>query len=226
MKINQQIIMESLISQALSIDAAEGTACIFSILSCCSKDLGVQGIARIACSSKSLNKTCVAIVRRDALQLLEAAAAQAAEGLEERHAAAATATAAMNDPWWPAMHWRRCVELEQAAQAVCSQRLNAVAWLLQTAPTETTSGAAVECVLSMPAVTQQAAVQLVKAGMRVSYAQLLSAADRMVEGVEVWVVAQQQLGVQMDIPEDAVDVCTGDSSMFKRWVSWHSAAVP
>jgi hypothetical protein len=55
--------------------------------------------------------------------------------------------------------------------------------------------------------------------MRVSYAQLLSAADGMVEGVEVRVLAQQQLGVQTDIPEDAVDIRLGDSSVFKRWVS-------
>jgi hypothetical protein len=71
----------------------------------------------------------------------------------------------------------------------------------------------------MPAVPQKAAVQLVTAGMRVAFAQLLSAADRMVKGVEVWVLAQQQLGVQTDIPEDAVDICRDNISVFKRWVS-------
>jgi hypothetical protein len=106
------------------------------------------------------------------------------------------------------------VELEQAAQAVYRQRVNAVAWLLRTAPTETTSSAAVEWLLSMPAVSKQAAVLLVTAGMRVSFAQLLSAADRMVKGVEVWVLAQQQLGVQTDIPEDAVDICRGNVAVF------------
>jgi hypothetical protein len=72
-------------------------------------------------------------------------------------------------------------------------------------------------VLRMPAVPQQTAVQLVEAGMRVSFAQLLSAADRMVKGV--WVLAQQQLGVQTDIPEDAVVICRGDSSVFTSRVS-------
>jgi hypothetical protein len=42
----------------------------------------------------------------------------------------------------------------------------------------------------MLAVPEQAAVQLVTAGIRVSFAQLLSAADRLVKGVEVWVLAQ------------------------------------
>jgi hypothetical protein len=73
----------------------------------------------------------------------------------------------------------------------------------------------------MPAVTEQAAVQLVKAGMRVSFAQLLRPAEHMVKGVEMWVRAQQQLGVQTDIPEDAVDICMSEVSMFTRWVSCH-----
>jgi hypothetical protein len=98
-------------------------------------------------------------------------------------------------------------------------QVHAVAWLLRAAPVEAASDAAVECVLSMPAVPEQAAVQLVTAGMRVSYAQMLRAADRMVKGVEVWVLAQQQLGVQTDIPEDAVDICRGNESVYKRWVS-------
>jgi hypothetical protein len=97
--------------------------------------------------------------------------------------------------------------------------MHAVAWLLRAAPVETAAAAAVECVLSMPAVPQQAALQLVKAGLRVSFAQLLSAADRMVKGVEVWALAQQQLGVQTDIPEHDVDICRCESSVYLRWVS-------
>jgi hypothetical protein len=42
--------------------------------------------------------------------------------------------------------------------------------------------------------------------VRVSYAQLLAAANSMVAGVEVWVQAQQQLGIQTDIPAAAVAI--------------------
>jgi hypothetical protein len=41
----------------------------------------------------------------------------------------------------------------------------------------------------------------------------------MVKGVEVWVLAQPQLGVQTDIPEDAVDICKHQLSVCERWVS-------
>jgi hypothetical protein len=51
------------------------------------------------------------------------------------------------------------------------------------------------------------ALQLVKAGVRMSYARLLAAADSMVSGVEVWVLAQQLLGMQTDIPPAAIAAC-------------------
>jgi hypothetical protein len=163
----------------------------------------VQDLALIAASSKSLKEACVAIARRDLLQLMEAAVAQAAEA--EARCSAAAAKAAF------------------VAVKTYKLQVHAVTWLLRAAPAASASDAAIDCVLSMPAVPEQAAVQLVTAGMRVSYAQLLSAADRMVKGVEVWVLAQHQLGVQTDIPEDAVDICRGESSVFTRWVSCHSA---
>jgi hypothetical protein len=125
--------MDPLNLSDLRIDEAEDIACIFSILSCCSKDLGVQGLARIASSSKSLNDACVAIARRDAPQLLEAAAAQAAAALGKQNAAAGAAAKALSNLMCSAMHRRRCLELEEAAQAAYSQKVHAVAWLLRTA---------------------------------------------------------------------------------------------
>jgi hypothetical protein len=53
------------------------------------------------------------------------------------------------------------------------------------------------------------ATRLVAAGVRISYAQLLAAANSMVAGLEVWVHAQEQLGIQTDIPAAAEAVCTG-----------------
>jgi hypothetical protein len=225
--------MDSLDLQALRIDATKDAAYFFSLLSCCSKELGVQDLARIAASSKSLNEACVTIARRDMHQLLGAAVAQAAEAEAKRSAAArwtlmcrAAATARAHDISGFDSdgeahfdgNYDTYTDDEKVARTAYTLQVHAVEWLLRAAPVEAASEAAVECMLSMPAVPQQAAVQLVEAGMRVSYAQLLRAADRMVKGVEVWVLAQQQLGVQTDIPEDAVDICRGDVSVFERWV--------
>jgi hypothetical protein len=70
----------------------------------------------------------------------------------------------------------------------------------------------------LPHVRLQHAQQLVAAGVRMPYAQLLSAASHMVAGVEVWVQAQQQLGVASNIPAAAVAICCGQD-----WVSTHAA---
>uniref|UniRef100_A0A383VP01 Uncharacterized protein n=1 Tax=Tetradesmus obliquus TaxID=3088 RepID=A0A383VP01_TETOB len=68
--------------------------------------------------------------------------------------------------------------------------------------------------LNFPAVPLKVAVRVVQAGVdagvRITYAQLLAAADSMVAGVEVWVQVQQQLGVQSDIPAAAAAVCCSD----------------
>jgi hypothetical protein len=68
--------------------------------------------------------------------------------------------------------------------------------------------------LYLPAVPLDCAKQLMSGGMCVTYAQLLAAANSMVAGVEVWVQAQQQLGIQTDIPAAAVAICCGG-----EWVS-------
>jgi hypothetical protein len=86
--------MDSLDSQALSIDTTEDAAYFFSLLSCCSKELGLQDLARIAASSKLLKEACVAIAGRDLHKLLGAAVVQAAEADAEFSAAEEEATAA------------------------------------------------------------------------------------------------------------------------------------
>jgi hypothetical protein len=222
---SKQFEMDSLDLHALRIDTTGDAAYFFSLLSC-SKELGVQDLARIAASSKNLKEACVAVARRDLLQLLCATVARAAEAEAERSAAATAAFAALDssgfdsdDESYPGCAYDTFTNLEQVAKATYKQQVHAVAWLLCAAPVEAALDAAAECVLSMPAVPEQAAVQLVTAGMRVSFAQLLSAADRKVKGAEVLVLAQQQLGVHTDIPEDGVDICRGDLSVFKRWVS-------
>jgi hypothetical protein len=224
---SKEFEIESLDLQALQIDAGGDAAYFFSLLSCCSKELDAQDLGRIAASSKDLRDACVAIARRELLQLLGAAVVQAAEAEAKCRGAAAAAAGALafsgssafdsDDERHLACAKGTYKNLEKLAETGYKQ-VHAVAWLLRAVPVEAASDAAVERVLSMPALPEQAAVQLVTAGMRVPYAQLRSAADRMVKGVEVWVLAQQQLGVQTDIPEDAVDICRGDFSVFKRWV--------
>jgi hypothetical protein len=175
----------------------------------------VQDLARIAASSKHLREACVAIARRDFLKLLRAAVTQAAEAEAELRAAEAAAEEAANrEPYVP-------VDFDLPSRdAACQLQVHAVAWLLRAAPAEAAADAAVECVLCIHAVPKQAAVQLLTAGMRVSSPQLLRAANRMVKGVGVWALAQQQLGVQTDISAAAVDICSGEVSVFTCWVSF------
>jgi hypothetical protein len=84
-----------------------------------------------------------------------------------------------------------------------------VAWLaallLRTVPAN--RAAVTDRLLSLSDVPLKCAEQLVAAGMRITYAQLLDAANSMVAGVEVWVQAQQALAVDTDIPAVAVGVC-------------------
>jgi hypothetical protein len=86
-----------------------------------------------------------------------------------------------------------------------------VLWLVHVAPSVTASAMAAADVLHrlvhLPYVDLEHAQQLVAAGVRMPYAQLLSAARSMVAGVEVWVQAQHDLGVASDVPAAAVAIC-------------------
>jgi hypothetical protein len=63
--------------------------------------------------------------------------------------------------------------------------------------------------IRLPMVNIGVAKQLVKAGVRVSYSQLLAAANSMVAGVEVWVQVQHRQGIHTDIPKDVTDTFCG-----------------
>jgi hypothetical protein len=78
-------------------------------------------------------------------------------------------------------------------------------WVLKAAPAAV-AGAA-ERLVRMPAVPLDMAKVLVAAGVRITYAQVIAAARNMVAGVEVWVQAHQQLGVESDIPSLAQEIC-------------------
>jgi hypothetical protein len=145
--------------------------------------LGLQGLACLATSSKNVRSIVIRTVCKDGLKLLDSALATAQHNNEQK------------------------------------QHKQAAAWLatvLLRAQPATTTDVTIR-MLSLPAVPFSAAKQLVAAGMRVSYAQLLAAANNMVAGVEVWVQAQQQLGIANDIPALALDICCGHG-----WVSARS----
>jgi hypothetical protein len=152
-------------------------ACFTEALHSCPKlstHSGLQGLACLSASCRSLKAACLASCRRDAVTLLEPAF----------------------DP------------LATAHGVQQKQQLAAAVWLLHAVPAAATVSVSNRLVYT-PLLPLELAKQLVEAGVCVSYAQLLAAAHSMVAGVEVWVDAQQQLGVQSDIPETAVLVCCG-----------------
>jgi hypothetical protein len=107
--------------------------------------------------------------------------------------------------------------LETARQSQQEQHKQAVAWLaamlLRKAPALAVD--VTKRLLYLPSVPLATAEQLVAAGVRITYAQLLAAAHSMVAGVEVWVQAQQRRDVHTDIPALAVAICCGED-----WVSY------
>jgi hypothetical protein len=99
-----------------------------------------------------------------------------------------------------------------------------VSWLLQTSPSAAAGALGdadvLQRLLHLPHVPLQQAQQLVAAGVRVAYAQLIAAARQMVAGVDVWVQDQQQPGIGSDLPAAAVAICCGQD-----WVSTPAAVV-
>lgn len=94
--------------------------------------------------------------------------------------------------------------------------------LLHLTPAVAAAERVVESLLCVPGVPHCTAIHIVTAGVRVSYAQLLGAANNMVQGVEVWAQAQQQLGIETDTPAAAVTICCYDCTTFTAWVGYTS----
>jgi hypothetical protein len=165
---------------------------IISILPYCCTQLGPIGLACLAATSKQLRTACTSIMQLDARRLLLGAldAAGAAVG-----PAASTGSAPV-------------------ASSAAYKSMQSVAWLLAAVTSLITAADVAERLVQTPSVSLACAVQLVAAGVRVSCKQLLAAANSTAPGVEVWVQAQEQLGVQTDIPAAAITICCGSN-----WVS-------
>jgi hypothetical protein len=179
--------------------ASGAAGALIDVLPYLGRKLGLQGLACLASSSRQLRQECVDLAKRDAHALLFKAVppVKPSETLAESAEAAA---AAVPPP------------------SLADQRLQPVLWLAHVAPSVATSVLEAEDVLRrlvhLPHVPVQQAQQLVAAGVRMPYAQLLAAARSMVAGAEVWVQAQQQLGVASDVPAAALEICCGQD-----WVS-------
>jgi hypothetical protein len=170
---------------------------ISAILPYCCTQLGPIGLACLAATSKQMRTACTTIMQLDARRLLLGA-------LDAAGAAGAAVGPAAS------------IGSAPAASSAAYKSLQSVAWLLEAVPSVITAEDIAERLVHTPAVPLACAVQLVAAGVRVSCKQVLAAADSMVPGVEVWVQAQEHLGVQTDIPAAAIAICCGSN-----WVSCH-----
>jgi hypothetical protein len=162
-----------------------------------SSHLGLQGLACLATTSKYFRLICSEVLKHDAAQQL----------LRTLQAAKATAADAAIDP-----------APQRSVQHQPHVAIRAVHWMKRMAPNNAAAALAAKDVAGLmvwiPAVQNMHAEQLLRAGVRIRYAQLLEAANSMVPGVEVWVQVQQRLGKQTDIPAAAVAICCGSN-----WVS-------
>jgi hypothetical protein len=175
---------------------------VVDLLPFLSSSLGLQGLACLAACSKQCKGECLDLAKASGIELLlnELPPRNATGDLAVTAAAAAEAA------------------LQVPAQAGADRHLKSVLWLLQVARAVTSSAlddaAVLHRLLMLPAVPLATAQQVVAAGVRISYAQLLAAANSMAAGVEVWVQAQHSLGIATDLPAAAVAICCGQD-----WVS-------
>jgi hypothetical protein len=158
--------------------AAAGETYLQCVLPYCASRLNLRSLACLAASSRDLNSSCLAIIKRDAARLwhLDMDAAEAAAINKVSHT----------------VNLSTCM-LRQAG-----------AWLLRTLPT---AAGIAERIIRLPAVPLHVAQQLVAGGVRFNHKQLLAAARDMAPGVDVWVQAHQQLGITTDIPAAWFSVC-------------------
>jgi hypothetical protein len=103
------------------------------------------------------------------------------------------------------------------------QHKRAAVWLvtlLHRAPNTAAEAEVAERLTFLPDICLDWAQQMVSAGVCISYAQLLAAANSMVAGVEVWVQARKKLKMKSDIPQAAHTICCSS-----KWVSAGAALV-
>jgi hypothetical protein len=182
--------------------ASNAAGALLDVLPYLGSALGLQGLACLASSSRQLRQSCVDLATQNA-HLLLLKALPPAKPLETFPALAEAALLLLDGKGPP---------------PAADQCLLPVLWLVHVAPSVIDSAFTAADVLQrlvhLPNVDLQHAQQLVAAGVRMPYAQLLAAARSMVAGVEVWVEAQrqaeQELGVASAVPAAALAICCGE----------------
>jgi hypothetical protein len=182
---------------------------LFNVISACSTHLGLPGLARLAASSNRLREACLVILRRDTLSLLGPAMDATNAAAADKHGGYTQYTRQllqMQPPseMYPSTGYYCCRFRQQAEQ----REMHAVAWLLRSVPAAV-SGSMSDQLVRLPMVNIGVAKQLVRAGVRITYKQLLAAANSMVPGVEVWVQVQHRQGIHTDIPAAVTDTFCG-----------------
>jgi hypothetical protein len=173
--------------------------CLSDVLPLMATHVGLQGVFSLAASSKQLRAACSDILPQDATALLLDAVEQASATAVAANAAEAARAA---DP-----------AAEDAAQdkAALKQQAQAVQWLLQLHPSAATAAGVQHRLLHTPAVPEAVARVLVASGMRIRFAQLVAAANSMVEGVEVWAQLMSNVHAlapeQCDMPMATIAIC-------------------
>uniref|UniRef100_A0A383VFL2 Uncharacterized protein n=1 Tax=Tetradesmus obliquus TaxID=3088 RepID=A0A383VFL2_TETOB len=203
----------------MSVDAA-----VFDVLPYCCRQLGLQGLACLAASSRQLRTISLGLLPKDGSMLRDAleaaataAAASAAAPSTPAAAVAAAAGAAEQTPHAAPAGASR-------ADKQAKHHLQAVTWLLSHSPTAAAAVGVAERALQVPAVPVDWAKHVLAAGMKMTYAQLVAAAHSMVAGGEVWVQAQHELGLQTDVPQAAVTICWPGTWPI-AWFSYLTVAV-
>jgi hypothetical protein len=166
--------------QAMAVASGIDEASLCWLLPFCSKQLGLQGLACLAASSRGLRTACHSIVQTEAASLVIAEFGTAEAG----------------------------ISTDRYGKTVIKQRhVQGAAWALHLAPTAATAAEVAEQLICLPV---RCAGKLLDAGVRISYDQVLAAANNMVPGVELWLYLQHeriQLQADSDIPAAAVAIC-------------------
>jgi hypothetical protein len=166
--------------QATAVNSGIDEASLLWLLPFCSKQLGLQGLACLAASSKGFRTACRVIVERQAASLVIDKFRTAEAGISTNR---------------------------YAETSIKQRHVQGAVWALHLAPTAATAAGVAEQLICLPAVC---ANKLLDAGVCISYEQLLAAANKMVDGADIWVYFQHhhnQLQNTNDIPADAAAIC-------------------
>lgn len=196
----------------MSPPAAEHSGMLHGAISLCIRYLDPVDIVCCSSSSKGLAQLCKA-------ELLEGNKQLAYRLLQQSVSNVATATAELRAiPVRPVREsgGQSLPSRDPSRIVLCLQKQHrsqqGVSWLLQAAagslfePPTQHSRQTISVLTGLSHVPLPLAKELVQAGMRVSYEQVVAAAKQLTAEAEVWLRVQQQQGVETDVPVYAINL--------------------